>query len=274
MVPGDDQNTVGQGSLLEGLGVTSVLPKPTFRERLNAWSAAKVRAVRAWANATPGRAHRVRLAGRVGLAAVVVGALVGGYLAIRERPQPDVFVDPFDDVLDYTLLSEEFNRLSTQKRLEIITDLVKRFRSMDGSESVLVAAFAAGIQGEARKQLERNMSRLVLDVVDEGASAYDKASPEDKERVLDESYVRLVRTIEALDGEPTSKTDDEILQDGRKEAERGAEWARNTDRDRLGRQTGRMLLSVNDTIGQQASPQQRGRMTVLMRDMTRRFRGE
>lgn len=274
MVPGDDQNTVGQGSLLEGLGVASVLPKPTFRERLNAWSAAKVRAVRAWANATPARAHRVRLAGRVGLAAVVVGALVGGYLAIRERPQPDVFVDPFDDVLDYTLLSEEFNRLSTQKRLEIITDLVKRFRSMDGSESVLVAAFAAGIQGEARKQLERNMSRLVLDVVDEGASAYDKASPEDKERVLDESYVRLVRTVEALDGEPTSKTDEEILEDGTKEAERGAEWARNTDRDRLGRQTGRMLLSVNDTIGQQASPQQRGRMTVLMRDMTRRFRGE
>jgi len=271
---GEEHNTVGRGSLLEGLGAVTAQPARPLRERINGWFAAKVSAVRAWAGATPVRARRLRIAGRAALGVVVLGAIVGGYLALRERPQPDVFVDPFDDVLDYTLLSEEFNKLSTQKRLEIITDLVKRFRSMDGSESVLVAAFAAGIQGEARKQLERNMSRLVLDVVDEGAAAYDKASPEDKPRVLDESYVRLVRTIEALDGDPTKKTDDEILADGEKEAERGAEWARNADRDRLGRQTGRMLLSVNDTIGQQASPQQRGRMTVMMRDMTRRFRGE
>ena len=46
------------------------------------------------------------------------------------------------------------------------------------------------------------------------------------------------------------------------------------DRGRLGRDTGRMMLTIKDTVAAQSSAQERGRMTLMMRDMTRHLRGE
>jgi hypothetical protein len=177
-------------------------------------------------------------------------------------------------VLDFTLLTDGFNDLPIEERLRLLKDLVSRFNSMDGSESELVAAFAAGISGKARKQLEKNASKLVLDVLDREALAYEKVPPEERGEAAEQAFVALFKTMDALDGRETTKSDDEIIAQGKDEAQRGKDWIRKQDRDKLGREAGRMILTVNDTIAKQSSAQQRGRMGLMMRDMTRQLRGE
>ncbi len=267
-------NQFGQGSLLEGLQIPVQPGRIPLRQRLNrAWES-RVVAWRAWASATPERARNVRRGSAGAAAVLVIGLGAGAYFAFAPKPQPDYLVDPFDDVLDFTMLSDEFNNLPIDERLRLIKELVGRFKSMDGSESELVAAFAAGITGQARKQLEKNASKLVLDVLDREAVKYEKSSPEDREKAIESSFVALFKTMDALDGRETDKTDEEIVEEGKEEAERGKEWIKKQDRERLGRNTGRMVLTLNDTIAKQASAQQRGRMTLVMRDMTRHLRGE
>jgi hypothetical protein len=266
---------IGEGSLLDGLGPTAVVaPRVPIRERFNrAWER-RVWAWRAWMHATPARAARVRRAGFVAAALAVVAGGVGAYFAFRPAVVPDYIHDPFDDVLDFTLLTDEFNNLPIEERLRLLKDLVSRFNAMDGSESELVAAFAAGISGKARKQLEKNASKLILDVLDREALVYEKVPPEERGEAAEKAFVALFKTMDALDGRETKKSDDEIIADGKDEAQRGKEWIRKQDREKLGRDTGRMLLSVNDTIAKQSSAQQRGRMGLMMRDMTRQLRGE
>jgi hypothetical protein len=145
---------------------------------------------------------------------------------------------------------------------------------MDGSDSEMVAAFAAGITGKARKQLEKNASRLMMDVMDREAVRYVKAPPGEKEKALDGAFVAFFKTMDALDGKETEKSDQEILEEGKGEARRGKEWIQKQDKQRLGRDTGRMMLTLKDTVAANSSAQERSRMTVMMRDMTRRLRGE
>lgn len=267
-------NNLGHGSLLEGLQIPVRAPRVPLRARLNrAWES-RAAAWRAWASATPERARLVRRAGIGALAVVLVAGGIGAYAALAPKRQPDYLVDPFDDVLDFTMLSDEFNSLPIEERLRLIKELVGRFNSMDGSDSELVAAFAAGISGKARKQLEKNASKLVLDVLDREAVKYEKAPPEERERAIETTFVALFKTMDALDGRETNKSDDEIVAEGKREAERGKEWIKQQDRERLGRNTGRMILTLNDTVAKQSSAQQRGRMTLVMRDMTRHLRGE
>jgi hypothetical protein len=266
---------IGEGSLLEGLGPTPIVaPRVPLRERFNRVWDRRVTAWRVWMHATPQRAARVRRAGTVAAALAVVGAGVGAYLVLRPTPVPDYIHDPFDDVLDFTLLTDGFNDLPIEERLRLLRELVSRFNSMDGSDSELVAAFAAGISGKARKQLEKNASKLILDVLDREALVYEKVPPEERGEAAEKAFVALFKTMDALDGRETTKSDEEIVAQGRDEAERGKEWIRKQDREKLGRDTGRMLLSVNDTIAKQSSAQQRGRMGLMMRDMTRQLRGE
>jgi hypothetical protein len=269
------KHTIGEGSLLEGLGPTPVAtPRVPIRDRLNrAWDR-RAASWRAWMQPTPARAARVRRAGLAAVVLAVVGTGVGAYFVLRPTPVPDYIHDPFDDVLDFTLLTDGFNDLPIEERLRLLKDLVSRFNSMDGSESELVAAFAAGISGKARKQLEKNASKLVLDVLDREALAYEKVPPEERGEAAEQAFVALFKTMDALDGRETTKSDDEIIAQGKDEAQRGKDWIRKQDRDKLGREAGRMILTVNDTIAKQSSAQQRGRMGLMMRDMTRQLRGE
>lgn len=267
---------LGRGSLLEGLSASpaAALPRLTLRQRLNgAWDR-RAAAWRVWLDAAPGRRTRVRQ-GAITLAIIaVLGAGAGGYFALRPTPVPDYEKDPFDDVLDFTLLTDDFNGLPIEERLRLLKDLIKRFDSMDGSESELVAGFAAGISGKARKQLEKNASKLVMDVLDREALQYEKAPPEERAKAAEHAFISLYRTMDALDGKDTDKSDQEIVEQGKEEARKGREWIQKQDRQRLGRDTGRMMLSIKDTVASQSSAQERGRMTLMMRDMTRHMRGE
>lgn len=269
-----NEHQIGKGSLLDGISVPVFAPRPTLRQRWNSAVDARVAAARAWANAVPGRPQRLQNAAAVALAALVVAAGTATWLVVRPRSVPNYAKDPFTDVLDYTLLSDEFNSLPIEKRLELIRDLVKRFKSMDGSESLLVAEFAAGIAGNARKQLEKNASKLVLDVLDRGAIAYQKAPAEEREKAIEKTFVDLYRTMDAIDGRDSEKSDKDILDEGKRESQRREEWIKKQDSDRLGRNTGRMMLSLHETVGKESTAQQRGRMGLMMRDMTRHLRGE
>ena len=270
----EPMNNLGQGSLLDGLQIPVQAPRVPMRQRLNrAWET-RVASWRAWATAVPGRATNLKRAGVVLAGLTVVGLGVGGWAVFGPKRQPDYAVDPFDDVLDFTMLSDEFNSLPIDERLRLIKELVGRFNSMDGSDSELVAAFAAGISGKARKQLEKNASKLVLDVLDREAVKYESAPPEERVKAIETTFVALFKTMDALDGKETTKTDEQIVEEGKEEAERGKEWIKKQDRERLGRNTGRMMLTLNDTVAKQSSAQQRGRMGLVMRDMTRHLRGE
>lgn len=273
---GNGSTQLGLGSLIDDIAPARATPVPSrsIRERLNAWAGTTRASWTAWASATPQRARRVRLWSRVGAGSAVILLAAGAFFALRPKPQPDYETDPFDDVLDYTLLTDGFNNLPVKERLALISDLIKRINGMGEGDSLAMAAFASGIAGEARKQLEKNASKLVMDVFDEHATEYAKADPKDREAALDKAYVDLANTLDALDGKTSNKSDDERLAEANTEARKGMDFIKKSDREKLGRDTGRMAATLNDTVSQHASPQQKARMGVMMRDMTRHFRGE
>ncbi len=277
--PTQGQPTLGQGSLLDGIAVSAgaaraSAPGVSPLRRLDAAIKARVAGWKAWANASTERRHRVVVGAWIACGIFVAGAGVGSYFVFRPTPKPDFDDGLLDNVLDYTLLSDDFNNLPLEERLDLLRQLIGRFKDMGDSESPIVAAFAAGISGEARKQLEKNASRLVLDLMDKHALDYAKARPEDREKTLDDALVGLSKTFEALGGRVSDKSDAERLSEAGDNAKRDEAWIKSADKEQIGNMTGRMMSTMNDTIAQQATPQQKGRMAPLMRDMTRHLRGQ
>src|SRR5262245_35712609 len=90
-------------------------------------------------------------------AVVVLAGVTVGIASLWPRATPDYLEDDMDDVLDYTLLSEEFNNLPVQRRLELIKDLVQRLKTLSADDSAVMAAFAATIREQMRRQMERNV---------------------------------------------------------------------------------------------------------------------
>ncbi|MEO0483475.1 MAG: hypothetical protein AAF138_07595 [Planctomycetota bacterium] len=90
------------------------------------------------------------------LSASIAGALVLAlvlWLALRGPSKPNFEIADLDDVLGFALLEDSFNDLPVEERIELVGTMVGRFQSMDAGDSVLLAAFAAGVTGEAREQL-------------------------------------------------------------------------------------------------------------------------
>ncbi|MBL8761307.1 MAG: hypothetical protein JNL50_08405, partial [Phycisphaerae bacterium] len=211
-------------------------------------------------DADPARRKRWIVGSRVALGALVLGLGVGGYLAFRPVPQPDYLDDPLNDVLGFTLLTDEFNKLPVEKRLELIGQLVQRFRSMDAGDSVLMASFAAGIAGTARDQLMENGSRLAVDTWDKFAVDYAKVPDERRGEYLDQTFVDFTKMMETLAGQPRDVSDEERLAEGRRQAQRDIERIKeNPDRAPSGEMAGRMFQFMNEGVGKHASAQQRVR---------------
>ena len=240
--------------------------RASLRARFNRW----------WSpiDADPDRRKRWIMGGRVALGALVLGLGVGGYFVFRPVPQPDYLDDPLNDVLGYTLLTDEFNRLPVEKRLELIGQLVQRFKSMDAGDSVLMASFAAGIAGAARDQLMENGSRLAVDTWDKFAVDYAKVPDDQRGDYLDKAFVDFTKMMETLGGRPRDVSDEERLAEGRREAARDMERIKeNPERGPSSEMAGRMFQFMNEGVGKYASAQQRVRGQQMMRDMVRRMRG-
>lgn len=224
--------------------------------------------------ATPPKRRRALLMVRVGGAAAVVALGVGVYLAVRPVPQPDYMSGGLDDIFNYTLLTDEFNALPIDERMKLIGQLVARMKSMTSGDSMLMAGFATGIAGAARKQIEANASRLAIDMWDKYAKDYSAVADGERGDYLDKTFLDFVKTMEAVAGESRDKPDEERLADVKKQAARDRERMKDTQRQPRAEDLSNTFRFMDQNVGGHASPEQRTRGLVMMRDMVRHFRGQ
>lgn len=207
-------------------------------------------------------------------AIAVVGVGIGAYFVLRPVPQPDYLDDDLDDVLGYTLLTDEFNNLPIEQRLKLIGELVSRLKTMSAGDSELMAAFAAGLAGAARDQLMENGSRLAVDTWDKYAADYNQVEEGKREEFVDASFVEFTKMMEAIGGQPRDISDAERLAEAKRQAQRDIKNMNEPGQRPPAEVIGRMFTFMNQDVGQHANPQQRARGQQLMRDMSRRMRGE
>lgn len=205
------------------------------------------------------------------IAAVVLG--VGAWLVFRPMPQPDYERGNLRRVFSFTLLSDEFNRLPVQQRLDLIKVLVDRVKNMSASESALMAAFAAGISGAAREQVEENVSKLGIDMWYEYSRGYAEVPLEDRDAYLDRVFLEMSRTLEAVGGLSNDDSDAERLAEARAQAQRDMKVMRDGRGPSTGAMT-RVYTILRDDVASHASAAQKSRGQLMMRDMVRRMRGE
>ncbi|MBM4109571.1 MAG: hypothetical protein FJ255_12310 [Phycisphaerae bacterium] len=221
------------------------------------------------------RRHRTIGAGLV--LALVLGAGLGAW-SLVPRSRPDYLDDALDDVLDYTLLSDEFNRLPVHERLKLIRDLVERLRSMEGGDSVMMASFAAGIAGAAREQLEENIARLSVDIADTYAIRLQErlaevSTEQDRAAAIERTFLDMTREMEEIGGVRRDVSDEERLADARRDAQRGESQMRRMNQSpRAGERAAGLFTILDSRVGSRATPTQRSRITVMIRDMSRHFR--
>jgi len=223
---------------------------------------------------TPARRVRTLKWVKWGGPVVFLGVSVLLYFILRPVPQPDYRKARLDRVLNYTLLTDEFNRLPVEKRLELIGQLVDRLKNMSGGDSMLMAAFAAGIEGAVRKQIEENGARLMIDVWDKYAKDYAHVNPEDRGAYLDNAFLEFTRMAETIGGRPSEKSDAERLAEGRAQAKRDEERLRSGKDQPPPEAFGRMFTFMRENVGSHASVAQKTRGQQMMRDMVRRMRGD
>lgn len=207
------------------------------------------------------------------LLVVLIGGGLAAWLALRPTPIPSYADDPMDEVLGFTLLEDDFNKLPVDERLALLKDLIERFKTMGSEDSVLMAQFAAMIEGDLRAKMMKNASKLVLDVWDKFALDYAKVPVEERDAFLDQKFIEMTKMMETLAGVDNKMTDQERLDQARAQAKRDGEMFKSgegPDATAMAAMTG----FLRNGMGQYAPPQQQQRGQQLMRDMTRRFRGK
>ncbi|MDP1661135.1 MAG: hypothetical protein Q8L55_04390 [Phycisphaerales bacterium] len=225
-----------------------------------------------------GALWRRRWLRRAVVSALVVMVSAGSafaYVQLRPRAVPDVFADDLADVLDYTLLTDEFNRLPVDERLALIKRLIDRLKSMDSNDSALVAGFAAGIGGKARAQLQKNSEKLMVDIWDKFAIQYSQVKPEDREAFLDQSFVDMTKMFEDVAGVSVPIKDEQRVDEARKQAKRDEERMKGASGRPVNPERAAGFMGFMNDRGQKlTNAEQRGRMAGFSRDMTRRLRGQ
>ncbi|MBX3358618.1 MAG: hypothetical protein KF745_09320 [Phycisphaeraceae bacterium] len=216
---------------------------------------------------------------RVAVASVVVLGIGGAAWAAIEfwpRRQPDYLADPMDEVLDFTLLTTDFNKLPIDKRLSLIKDLISRLKNMTPQDAALMAAFATRLQEEARRQLEENAKRLALDVLDTYADDYRNVPEEERARFMDQKLLEFTRMMEDLAGDRIglSENDDERLAQLKRQAKRDQERLREGGAPPIRADRVSQLIVDMQRDAHLTSPLQQAQMTRFMRDMVRHVRGE
>ncbi len=208
------------------------------------------------------------------LGVAIIGVGLAAYFILRPTPKPDYMFGDLDNVFDYTLLTSDFNKLPIEERVELVGQLVSRLKGMDSSDSMMMAAFAAGIAGEAREQLEENASKFAIDVWDKFAQDYDAVTTQERETYLESSYVDMVRMMAAMAGEDVDETDEELIADAKREAQREYRRLQDPDRRPSGSEVGMIFKIMAMDVGGHSSAHQRARGSVMMRDFVRHFRGQ
>jgi len=226
---------------------------------------------------SPGRIARMAplIGGGLALVGVIAGAAIA-WSSLRPVQPPDVFEDPFDDVLAFALLEKDFNSLPLEERLALVRQIAERFSSLSAGDSAMMAAFAAGIKDEARAQLMRNTRNLMVDLMDKFALEY-AAVEGDREAAIEESMLEMIGLMQDLRraaGDEPRLTPDETL-DRIKERSRAEadENRREADSSLAGDEAAAALEFVRQDINEYSSPGERARVTRFMRDTARYLQG-
>jgi len=210
---------------------------------------------------------------RYALVALLLAGAVAAYLSLRPRAVPDYLNDDLEDILDYTMLSADFNKLPLRERLRLMKDLIERFKGMDGGDSALLAAFAAGLSKTALEQARENMERLAVDLWDDAASRYKDVPVADRKAYLDNTFLEFSKLMEETAGINRDKSDGDRLAEAKKNAQR--DMQRAPDPKAMTSAGVNPLVRLMQDRGQKvSSPEQRGRMAKFSRDMVRHLRGQ
>jgi len=227
-----------------------------------------------WDDMNNDPARRGRFRRNAAIAAVLLLLAGGGaYWKWGIVHQPDFAVDDLDDIFDYALLTDDFNKLPIDKRLELLGEMVKRLKSGSTEDSVMMAAFASGIAGAAREQLMKNSSQLGIDMWDKYAKDYDAVPPEDKEAYIEDSLVKMMKMMEAVGGVQRDISDEDRIKEMKRQAQRDVKRA-ESGRGPSGAMAGRMFDFLANNVAKNAAASQRSRGAQMMRDTTRYLRGE
>lgn len=211
------------------------------------------------------RDRAVRILAAVSLAALLVGS---GWLWLSSRwkSPPSIFDSPVDNVLGY-FTTPDFNRLTVEERVRYVQQFVGRFRGMSQQDSVVAAAFLAGVTGKVREQLTQNVRILAKDILAEGAQKFVNLPESERGAFIDKWVADWFRFAETTaTGKESTRTDEEILTGARAEARRGEERQRERmkGKDLSQRGADRFLGFWQSEVEQASSPREQGQITRFM----------
>lgn len=169
--------------------------------------------------------HRERIVRAAAATAIAALLFSAGWwwFAVRWRPPPSIFDTPVDNVLGY-FTTPDFNRLSVEERVKYVQQFVSRFRGMNQQDSVVAAAFLAGVTGKVREQLTQNVRILAKDILSQGAQKFVNLPEAERGAFIDKWIAEWFRFAETTaTGKESTRSDEEILEGARSEARRGEE---------------------------------------------------
>jgi hypothetical protein len=254
--------------------INQIVRRITMRRRRSPEVGELLARARAFFAGTPERKQRtLRILSLVGPSVVVVAGL-SLYLWLRPVPKPDYTKAAINTLFNYTLLTDEFNRLPVEERMRLMGQLVERLKGMSAGDSALLGAFAAGIAGSARQQIEENVSRLAIDVWDKYAADYQDVPAQDRGAFLDNAFIEFSKLLETTAGEVRNVSDADRLAEVRRQADRDKEALKSGKGIPPARAMSRMATFMHDNVGGHASAAQKARGQAMMLDMMRHFRGQ
>lgn len=212
--------------------------------------------------------HRGRLAAWGGaiVAAAAVTAGAWWWFDVRWRPPPSIFDSPVDNILGY-FTTDDFNRLSVAERVKYLQDFVGRFRGMSQQDSVVAAAFLAGVTGKVREQLTQNVRILAKDILAEGAEKFVNLPESERGPFIDRWVADWFRFAEATaTGKESTRSDAEIVGNAREEAKRGEDRQRKRVAGRTmdDRAAGRFLGFWESEVEPASSPREQAQISRFM----------
>jgi len=210
-------------------------------------------------------------------AALVLCAGIGsaGYwwFAVRWKPPPSIFDSPVNNVLGY-LATPDFNKLPMRERLKYIQEFIGRFRGMSQQDSVMAAAFLAGVTGKVREQLTQNVRILAKDIMAEGAATYVNLPEAERGEFIDKWVVEWIKFAESTaTGAEPKRSDQEILAEARGEARRGEERQQKRMSGRSLSEGGanRFLGFWASEVEPASSPKEQGQIANFMEGVRQRM---
>jgi hypothetical protein len=220
--------------------------------------------------------HRRGLVAAVAIAATL--GLAGGawaWWSSRWKPPPSIFDTPVDDVLGY-LAIDDFNQLPLEERVRFMIEFANRFRGVEQSESAVMAAFFAGLTVKSKEQLRQNARTLAKDILADGAATYVNLPDKERGAFIDQWLVRWSKVGEEIAmGEPRQRSDEDRIDEFRREARRGqerqAERAVDISLTEVG--AARFLDLWQSDVEAAATPREQGQITRFMVDVRKRLTG-